>query len=157
MLSVLEPFLVTTMNSDDKSFTGLRWNAGGWFGGVLGSSAWMAVCAVLLLSYGQPGIAVINLACFSAVNLIGLYLWSRRHKVSAISALLILSSVLAFAVPIAWMTTTHLASNATLEAMNWPTSSVVTAAVLFAAPAFSVFILRRASRLTALTEMKNAR
>ena len=144
----------TAMNSDDKSFGGLRWNAGGWFGTVLGSCAWMAVCAGFLWSHGQTGIAVINLVCSSAVNLLGLCLWAGRHKVSAMSAMLILLSVLAFAIPIAWMATTQLASRAALEAMNWPRSSMVTVAVLFAAPVFSVFILWREVRLSAPSEVK---
>lgn len=56
----------------------MQWNAGGWFGGQIGATAWMFVAGVLTATKNLPaGMFVVLL--FSISNIIGLILWYRRN------------------------------------------------------------------------------
>ncbi len=41
-----------------------QWNAGGWFGGALGGSAWMFLAAVMLTANDQVLVATVPAAAF---------------------------------------------------------------------------------------------
>ena len=142
------------MTTKSKVSSGIQWNAGGWFGSAVGSTAWMLVCAIFLIVHGQNAIAAVNVACFAIANAVAVGLWLNRSKICAYPALLILLATFSFAIPIAWLATAQFASDNALAAMNWPTSSIVTALILFAAPvATLIFVLREnaSARLEAET------
>jgi hypothetical protein len=63
-----------------------RWNRGGWFGGQLGSTAWMLVGSALLLPHA-PEVAGVWLACFAVANAIGSWMWQRRDGLRPYPAL----------------------------------------------------------------------
>ena len=131
------------MTTQSNVSSGIQWNAGGWFGSVVGSTAWMLVCAIFLMFHGQNTVAAINVACFAIANAVAVALWLNRSKISAYPALLTLLATLSFAIPIAWLATAQFASDNALAAMNWPTSSIVTALILFATPVVTlIFVLR---------------
>jgi hypothetical protein len=56
-----------------------RWDAGGWFGGQLGGTAWMLVGAAVLAPRAAD-VAAVWLACFAVPNAIGCRLWRRRGR-----------------------------------------------------------------------------
>ena len=62
------------------------WNAGGWFGSVLGSTAWMLILGVSVVSEDLAG-AVLSIIGFAAANLWGVALWLRRDRLSAYAGL----------------------------------------------------------------------
>ncbi len=58
----------------------LEWNAGGWFGGQLGGTAWILVAAALSTAR-DTSTGFILLVIFLVPNIIGCLLW-RRQKIS---------------------------------------------------------------------------
>jgi hypothetical protein len=76
-----------------------QWNAGGWFGGQVGSTIWMIIAGVVLLARGVvPGIWL--LVCFAATNVIGFVIWSRRDRIAPHPAIQCLLAVMAVATAI---------------------------------------------------------
>ena len=144
-----------TNQSDRRS--GIQWNAGGWFGGAVGSTAWMLVCATLLFVHEQTSVAWINVACFAIANAVAIALWLNRHKRSAFSALLILLATLSFLIPAAWLATGQLASASALASMNWPSSLIVTAVVLLATPIVAMAFMLRQNALSKNEAQTHAR
>jgi len=131
------------MTTQSNVSSGIQWNAGGWFGSAVGSTGWMLVCALFLVVHGQNAVAAINVACFAVTNAVAVALWLNRSKISAYPALLTLLATFSFTIPIAWLATAQFASDNALAAMNWPTSSIVTALVLFATSVVTlIFVLR---------------
>lgn len=59
----------------------IQWNAGGWFGAQIGYSVWI-LPMVFLLAKGEEALAAgLGLLSFSGINILGLWLWSRRHRI----------------------------------------------------------------------------
>ena len=69
----------------------LEWNAGGWFGGQLGGTAWILVAAALATAQ-DTSTGLILLIIFLAPNIVGYLLW-RTQKLSCYAALQILFSL----------------------------------------------------------------
>ena len=124
----------------------MNWNAGGWFGGAIGGSAWMLVVAGFLAVLGQPTVALIPLACFALSVAAAVALWFRSESIDPLTALLMQTGVFSFTIPTAWLATTYLASDAARAAMNWPTSPAITALVLFLAPLGGIWLLLQSQR-----------
>ena len=126
-----------------------RWNAGGWFGGALGSSAWMVIIACFLIGFGQTGLAIVPMVCFAVTMTAAVIIWYRRAHLSVASGMLALIGVLSFTIPTTWFTTSLFANDAVRASMNWPSSPTATLLVLFAAPVVGLWLLfvetRRAS------------
>lgn len=69
-----------------------QWNAGGWFGSQLGSSAWLLLLGPLL-AFQRPQVGLAVFVCGLVPNLIGLRLWQMRNRVEpypAIQSLLLI-------------------------------------------------------------------
>ena len=63
----------------------MNWNAGGWFGGQLGGTAWIFVAGVLsAIKDFETG--MITLALFVIPNIVGLFLWRKRESLSCYKA-----------------------------------------------------------------------
>lgn len=125
-----------------------RWNAGGWFGGALGSSAWMVIIACFLIGFGQIGLAIVPMICFAVTMTAAVMIWYRRAHISIASGMLTLIGVLAFTIPITWFATSLFANDAVRASMNWPSSPIATLLVLFAAPAVGLWMLFVETRRT---------
>lgn len=123
-----------------------RWNAGGWFGCAIGSCAWMVIVGGFLVGFGQADLAVIPLVCIAVTMMAAVVIWQRSAGLKFISGVMSLIGVLAFTIPIAWLTTAAFANAQALKSMNWPASPIVTAVVLFAAPAAGVWVAWTESR-----------
>jgi hypothetical protein len=131
-----------------------RWNAGGWFGGALGSSAWMVIIACFLIRFGQTGLAIVPMICFATTMTAAVMIWYRRAHISVASGMLTLIGVLAFTIPITWFATSLFANDAVRASMNWPSSPIATLMVLFAAPAVGLWRLFVESRRTSYNSTK---
>ena len=73
----------------------LQWNAGSWFGGQLGCTAWV-LAAALLTAFQEIRTGLILFVVFAIPNIIGLALWNRRENLSCYAAtqlLLLLAGV----------------------------------------------------------------
>ncbi|MEW5774547.1 MAG: hypothetical protein AB1916_13590 [Thermodesulfobacteriota bacterium] len=64
-----------------------QWSAGGWWGGQLGASGWMAALAGIYLAQGRAEAALAMFACFLAANSVGAALWTNRHRLAPFPAL----------------------------------------------------------------------
>jgi hypothetical protein len=79
-----------------------QWNAGAWFGSLLGSTAWMLVGAVIMATRA-PVVSLAWLSCFALSLGVGIWLWSKRGRIRpypAIQGMLLavgVSGLLAFA------------------------------------------------------------
>ena len=69
----------------------LEWNAGGWFGGQLGGTAWILVAAALTIAQ-DTSTGLILLIIFFVPNIVGYLLW-RMQKLSCHASLQLLFSL----------------------------------------------------------------
>ena len=76
-------------NADVK----MQWNAGGWFGGQLGGTAWMLVAAILTV-LRDPAAGTLVFAIFATPHIVGLALWRRRDRVSCYGATQLLLAIM---------------------------------------------------------------
>ncbi len=63
-----------------------QWNAGGWFGALLGSTCFLLLGAISFLST-QPLLSVVWLAAFIISVAIGVFLWNRRDHIAPYAAI----------------------------------------------------------------------
>lgn len=81
-------------SKEPKKGTGtMQWNAGGWFGGQVGGTAWMLLAGALVLYQGSWLGAVIILF-FLLPNVIGLLMWCRRDRISPYPAVQVLMAAI---------------------------------------------------------------
>jgi hypothetical protein len=118
-----------------------QWNAGGWFGSSLGSSAWMIVTSCLLLLNSQPMLATVPAIAFAIVATASLLLWSRRDRIYPFSAMMALLGLLAIALPLVWIVVQSYGSPSALAAMNWSESRWPTILVVAIVPALMIWFL----------------
>lgn len=62
------------------------WNAGGWFGALLGSTIWLLILGVSVFPEDLAA-GALAIAGFAAANLWGIALWLRRDRLTAYSGL----------------------------------------------------------------------
>lgn len=63
-----------------------QWKAWAWFGPILGSTLWLLLSAIFL--WNRSGqLAVLVLVLFLLANLVGLWLWRVRERVSVFAAI----------------------------------------------------------------------
>lgn len=84
-----------------------QWNAGGWFGSQLGSTAYLLIMGLVVL-FDSPRDGGPVLLCGLVPNLVGWILWRRRDRIRpypALQALLlaVFLGVLAFWAFVAWL------------------------------------------------------
>ncbi|WP_436715466.1 hypothetical protein U8335_23745 [Roseiconus lacunae] len=125
-----------------------RWNAGGWFGGAIGSSAWMVIIACFLIGFDQTGLAIVPVICFAITMTAAVMIWYCRARISVASGMLTLIGVLTFTIPITWFSTSLFANDAVRASMNWPSSPIATLLMLFTAPAVGLWMLFVETRRT---------
>lgn len=77
------------MVEQSENSSGLKWNAGGWFGSQIGCTCWMLVAAVLVSIKDLPAGAIV-FVLFLVPNLLGTYLWSQRARTDIYPALQVL-------------------------------------------------------------------
>jgi hypothetical protein len=71
-----------------------QWNAGGWFGGQIGSTLWMLVGGVPLAIYSAT-IGITWLTCFAVANAAGTCLWMSRDRLRPYPAYQLLLLIIA--------------------------------------------------------------
>ncbi len=80
------------MSEQEQRPSRFRWSAGGWFGGQIGATAWLALLGGLYL-FRDPAVAWLVLLCFALPNGVGIWLWRRRQRLPPFSALMVLSAI----------------------------------------------------------------
>ncbi len=66
--------------------TGSQWNAWSWFGPTLGSTLWLLLSAIFL-SNRSGRLALLVLVLFLLANLVGVWLWRARARLSVFAAM----------------------------------------------------------------------
>jgi hypothetical protein len=133
-----------TMTACSKSLVGpgrFQWNAGGWFGSSIGSSAWMVVTSCFLAFHNQLTLALVPAVVFTIVLLASLLFWALRDRIYPFTALMALLGLLAIAIPLIWIVVSSYGSPAARAAMNWPVSTWTTIVVSSIAPVLMLWFL----------------
>jgi hypothetical protein len=63
-----------------------QWNAGAWFGTLLGSTCWLLICSLLLVPENIRVAAIVGM-CFLTAIVIGVGLWLARRRITPYPAL----------------------------------------------------------------------
>ncbi len=136
-----------------------QWNAGGWFGSSVGGSAWMIVAAAFLIFHDQPLLALVPTVGFAIILLASVLLWARRDRLYPFTAMMILLTLLAVAIPVVWVAVASYASPAALATMNWPVSIWPTVLAILIAPALMLWfmILERSAKPNGQTKSPDSK
>ena len=101
------------MAKEPRQGTGtFQWNAGGWFGGQIGGTAWMLLAGVLVLAQGSL-LGLVLIACFLIPNVVGVVLWRLRDRIApypAVQALVVVMGVFALLALVAFDVSGRLAA-----------------------------------------------
>jgi len=127
----------TESNPHDDRLAGpgqIQWNAGGWFGGAIGGSAFMVIVSGFLIAYDQVTLALIPLASFAIVLGVSIVFWNLKNRIYPFTGLFCILAVMAIVIPITWITVEAMASQNALRAMNWPDSDWITVFVCALVP-----------------------
>lgn len=143
--------LILNVKPDKLAVKGPRhfqWQRGGWFGSVVGGSAWMVPTAALLAYNGQATLALIPLGICLLINAVGCALWYRRDRLRPFHALSGILILFLITTPLAWFVVATNATPESLASLNWPSSSIITAMVLMICPTIIVlFCIREYSQI----------
>jgi hypothetical protein len=118
-----------------------QWNAGGWYGSSLGSSAWMVITSCFLVFHNQPLIALVPAVGLAVTLLVSILLWTRRDRVYPFTSLMMLFGFFAIAIPAVWFFVQLYGSTEVLAAMNWPVSTWTNLFVVSIVPAVMIWFL----------------
>lgn len=83
--------LTQVTNSDGSiTYDAFRWNAGGWFGSCIGSTAWMLPLSAIAFWYGSLSLAIISCLTFFITVSLALVAWRFRERIDAYEAIQLL-------------------------------------------------------------------
>jgi hypothetical protein len=116
-----------------------KWSAGGWFGGTLGSCAWMMIVSGLLVAEGQIIIAAVPLTCSFVTMMAAVVIWKYRCRMTYMSGILSLIGVISVTTLTAWLSISVFANDQSLAKLNWPASSSAMGYVLFGTPLWGLW------------------
>ncbi len=60
-----------------------QWNAGGWFGSLLGATAWLVPLGIAAFSYGAISLGILASSCFFIAVILGSMAWRFRERLDA--------------------------------------------------------------------------
>ena len=101
-----------------------QWNTGGWFGSLLGSTAFLIVGAVSFAS-PSPTLSAIWFSCFAVAVAVGIYLWARRTAFSPYPAIQILLLACGISAAVAIIAAICMAPNILIAVQLTPTKSLL--------------------------------
>lgn len=148
----LRPMQVSLMNVAYKKLAKtepgqFQWQMGGWFGGLVGGSAWLIPTAAILAFNGQSTLAWVPLGCCLIVSFVGCALWCLRDRVRPFPALMVILTLFSITTPLAWFAVAANAMPESLASLNWPRTRMIDAMVTLICPAIIVaFCLREYTR-----------
>ncbi|EKJ98715.1 hypothetical protein RBSH_06028 [Rhodopirellula baltica SH28] len=116
-----------------------QWQGSGWFGCVVGGSAWLVPMSAILALNGQPLLALVPLGCCLLAILFGIALWHNRDRVRPFRALIGMLMLFSITTPFAWFTVSTNASPDSLVLLNWPQSIAITAMVAVICPTIAIW------------------
>ena len=140
-----------TQVPDDFAIRGpgrFQWQAGGWFGSILGGSAWLIPTAVLLAMNHQSRLAVLPAACFALMVGLGTFLWFRRDRTPPFPALIGVLAVFSIVTPLVWFSVATYATPQSRAALNWPQQGLTGTLAALICPAIIawLFVLEYSGR-----------
>ena len=109
-----------TVRADGKiGYEAFRWNAGGWFGTLLGGTAWMVPTAGMLFARGNWIAAAIVVICFTIAIVSAIIFWKHQATLNARVALQSMVLILGVLTTIIFVAFQFLTSPAFLAAIHW--------------------------------------
>lgn len=116
-----------------------QWQGGGWFGCVIGGSAWLVPMSAILALNGQPMLALVPSGCCVLTILVGLALWHIRDRVRPFRALIGMLMLFSITTPFAWFTVATNATADSLVLLNWPQSIAIATMVALICPTIAIW------------------
>ena len=117
-----------------------QWQIGGWFGCVVGGSAWLIPAALILAFNGQTRLAILPAACCLLMNVIGCVLWYRRDRILPFPAFVGVLAVFAVLTPLVWFAVSFNATPESLASFHWPQQGVTGAMAALICPAIIAWL-----------------
>ena len=74
----------TIREDGSVGYEAFQWNAGGWWGALLGGTAWMVPTAGVFLAKGDTVAAGVVAACFATAVICGVTIWQKRETLRAL-------------------------------------------------------------------------
>lgn len=109
-----------TVRKDGQSgYEAFQWNAGSWFGAMLGCTAWMVPTAGILFARSDWIAASIVVTCFAIAIVSALVFWNQQANVKARVAMQWMMLILGVMTAIVFVAFQFLASSAFLAAIHW--------------------------------------
>ena len=97
----------------------LQWESGGWFGGVIGGSSWLAFGSFVLLWQGKLVPSMVSGASWLLVLSLACWLWLRRDRVDPFHGLAYVLMLLSVLTPIVWFVCWDTPTDQTLPSLHW--------------------------------------
>ena len=112
-----------------------QWNAGAWFGGLLGGTAYLLVGGVAFLSQ-HTFLSAIWLSCFAMALSIGVFVWTRRVTLAPYPAIQVLILVCGLSGAVAIIAALYMAPQLLAAVQLTPSGSLL---LLLMFPAFMLW------------------
>ena len=109
----------TIRDNGKIGYEAFHWNAGGWFGSMLGSTAWMVPAEGLLCVRGNWIAAAIVVICFALASTCTIVFWNHQATLNARVAMQSMMLILCGLTTVVFLAFQFLTSAAFLAAIHW--------------------------------------
>ena len=97
----------------------LQWEYGGWFGGIIAGSSWLAFGSLVLLWRGLPFASFVSGASFLIVLSLACWLWPLRDRVDPFHGLAYVLILLSVLMPIVWFVCWDTPTDQRVPSLYW--------------------------------------
>ncbi|MDA8744515.1 hypothetical protein N9N28_07780 [Rubripirellula amarantea] len=118
----------------------LSWNAGAWFGPMIGGTAWMAASGIMLLKDGILFPGIISIGGFVLVCTVTAWMWAQRHHRDYFTSLMQALALVAILTPVIFFTFKASLDNQALRKVGVPENLYGSLFICGLVPAIMIFL-----------------
>ncbi|KAA1257152.1 hypothetical protein LF1_55520 [Rubripirellula obstinata] len=97
----------------------LQWEPGGWFGGIIGGSSWLAFGSLALLWRGELFPSFVSGVSWLLVLSLACWLWVRRDRIDPFHGLAYILILLSVLMPIVWFVCWDIPTDRPMPSLHW--------------------------------------